>query len=91
MLHEPVCYVNVWCVWRQYGGPEEGGWWYDRGECVKTVVCSTRPQARVVRNELLVDYPLSDDRFRGLNGSDYKITIDDQRGTHFPKTRPHYE
>ena len=24
--------VNVYSVGRAYGGPEEGGWWYNRGE-----------------------------------------------------------
>ena len=25
-------YANVYAVTRHYGGPEEGGWWYDAGE-----------------------------------------------------------
>jgi len=31
-----VEYVNVYAVTRLYGGPEEGGWWYDAGEPVKS-------------------------------------------------------
>lgn len=23
-------YVNLYDMWRTYGGPEEGGWWYDQ-------------------------------------------------------------
>jgi hypothetical protein len=29
-------FVNVYAVTRHYGGPEEGGWWYDEGEPVKS-------------------------------------------------------
>lgn len=30
-------WVNVYRVDRCYGGPEEGGWWYDVYECVESV------------------------------------------------------
>lgn len=29
-------YVNVYEITRCYGGPEEGGWWYDEGEIVES-------------------------------------------------------
>ena len=35
-------FVNVHRVQRAFGGPEEGGWWYDRGnylESIETAVC----------------------------------------------------
>ena len=28
-------YVNEYEVDRKYGGPEEGGWWYDTGKFIK--------------------------------------------------------
>ena len=30
-------YVNVYMVDRAYGGPEEGGWWYDYGVPLKSM------------------------------------------------------
>ena len=36
-------FINVHRVQRAYGGPEEGGWWYNRGTCLsstKTSVCT---------------------------------------------------
>lgn len=30
-------YVNVYELNREYGGPEEGGWWYDTGTVVESV------------------------------------------------------
>ena len=29
-------YVNVYSVTRHYGGPEEGGWWYNAGEPIES-------------------------------------------------------
>lgn len=28
-----MVYVNVYSVTREYGGPEEGGWWYNALNC----------------------------------------------------------
>lgn len=39
--------VAVYLVDRAYGGPEEGGWYYDCGELVRTV--------RLFKNEKLAD------------------------------------
>lgn len=33
-------YLNTFEVWREYGGPEEGGWWYDAGQPVQSVLVS---------------------------------------------------
>lgn len=32
-----LLYVNVHAVTRHYGGPEEGGWWYDAGQPLASV------------------------------------------------------
>ena len=29
-----MSYLNVYIIGRAYGGPEEGGWWYDYHEWV---------------------------------------------------------
>ena len=31
-MQQRLMYVNAYEVTRHYGGPEEGGWWYNRGE-----------------------------------------------------------
>jgi len=47
----PFFMVAPYLVWRQCGGPEEGGWYYDAGEPVlgawlpAPVVCKTRAEA----------------------------------------------
>lgn len=34
-----ICYVNVYHVDRCYGGPEEGGWYYDAGSPWASIPC----------------------------------------------------
>lgn len=33
-------YLNTYQTWDAYGGPEEGGWWYECGEPVQSFVVS---------------------------------------------------
>lgn len=37
--------LAIYEIDRAYGGPEEGGWWYDTGELVR-VIATTRSEAR---------------------------------------------
>ena len=39
-------FINVHAVTRHYGGPEEGGWWYNMGEPVeaRSIVVGPPPQ-----------------------------------------------
>jgi hypothetical protein len=39
--HGGGSFVNVYFVTREYGGSEEGGWWYDWYECVKSYPTSS--------------------------------------------------
>jgi len=39
-------YVNTYATTRNYGGPEEGGWFYEGGQPVGTVAFSTEREAR---------------------------------------------
>src|SRR5262245_7305236 len=54
----------VYEVDRGYGGPEEGGWWYDCGELVVSVPCRSSEEAETVADQLRDRYPRS-----GLSGS----------------------
>lgn len=46
-------YINVYDVGSAYGGPEEGGWWYDTGEFIKTIgTAATLEEARALRNNV---------------------------------------
>jgi len=46
---------------REYGGPEEGGWWYDVGTLIpgtqRSFLLEDAPQALVYRDTLVARYP----------------------------------
>ncbi len=54
-------YVNAYAVTRHYGGPEEGGWWYNRGQPLASVPVKIGPPPQWVPEDgcmgRLVGYP----------------------------------
>jgi hypothetical protein len=84
-------YVNVYEVSRHYGGPEEGGWWYDAGEPIASIPCDTQAEADKVKQAYRDRYPGTTNRYSVLGGTDYVVTIEDEFATAWPTERPHYE
>ena len=87
-------YVNVYLVNRHYGGPEEGGWWFEAGEVIDTRNCSSEMECLKLKQELATgEYsnegraPLSSMRCAGV----YWIRVEANIGEDFPEDRPHYE
>jgi hypothetical protein len=97
---KPV-YINVYDIERVYGGPEEGGWWYNTGDPVLSVRLDPKNgyesreellrRARVIERWLKHTYPTTNRRFSVLGGEDYDIEIEDHTGRYFPQRRPRYE
>lgn len=58
-------YANAYIRWQSYGGPEEGGWWYDEGAHLLTLP--------YMAHEL----PLEEQMNRSSRDFDYKITFDE--------------
>jgi hypothetical protein len=90
-------YVAVYLVDRAYGGPEEGGWWYDTGDLVRVI--RTTPSEnkayelagrlnghlrRLNYGRRPVSSVLSDGVYRAQVWSDLPPKF-------YPETRPHYE
>jgi hypothetical protein len=46
-------HLSVYEVARCYGGPEEGGWWYDAWVFQGSVKCATREGAEKIREDML--------------------------------------
>lgn len=84
-------YVNVYAVGRSWGGPEEGGWWYDTGEPVASIPFETREEAEAERERLRERYPQTGKRGSVLGGDDYEIGIEDEFARAYPESRPRYE
>jgi len=86
-------HVNVYAVTRHYGGPEEGGWWYNAGEPVASIALTEDDDADQVAAAVERKYiDLSEgDIYLVLGG----VQIEVHKQYHFakpwPETRPHYE
>jgi hypothetical protein len=86
-------YVNVYEVSRCYGGPEEGGWWYDWEECIKAIPCDLK-DAKEIRRRLMADrYSNEDRRDIGSVLSDYvyAVYIEWEAAESQSTQRPRYE
>jgi hypothetical protein len=86
-------YVNVYLEDRAYGGPEEGGWWYDCGEPIESVqVFSDEEEAEKVA-ELKEKYsnegrkPIWSVACRGV----YGVRVEDHFAESYPQASPMYE
>lgn len=100
-------WVGLYLEDRAYGGPEEGGWWYECGELVTdadiyTVLglfptCHTDEDAAYAASVAMNDacQELNKDRREissVLSDGRYSASVhEDVLPPHFPATRPHYE
>lgn len=95
---EPVepLYVNVYRVSRYYGGPQEGGWYYDIGEPVEShLIHEGTPEAAKTQQEALqaryADHQPRRNRFSVIGGADYVVTVEDHFARGYPEEEPTYE
>jgi hypothetical protein len=89
-----VRYVSVYHVSREYGGAEEGGWWYDCYTVECRVPVRTAAHAARVAEELAHAYG-SDHKPREytsvLSSGMYEVHYESVKGQHETKHRPYYE
>jgi len=90
-----VRFVNVYLEDKGYGGPEEGGWWFDCGELIRCEVWPTEEAAKARAAELEGgEYSNEGRRSRSsvLSEGEYVVGVEAQPGErHWPKTKPRYE
>ena len=90
----PALYVNVYLIDRAYGGPEEGGWWYDTGELVRSTQCDTEAAAEVKRAEeeaaCNVENHGKPDISSVRSEGRYAVRVESEAGADYPAARPHY-
>jgi hypothetical protein len=93
-------YINIYQLDRHYGGPEEGGWWYDSGVPVASIPL---PEVRTFTQEdvqAAVDALREVYTYRNRMGSvlypndggwDYGVVLEDEPAAAYPTERPYYE
>lgn len=85
-------YVTVYQVDQWYGGPEEGGWYYEVGKVKFVEAYSTRELAESRARILRQQYPDGHHRYSVMpDGDDFKVEVSNTPGQNYPKERPHYE
>lgn len=76
----------------QYGGPEEGGWYYQQGWPVKTVCVFSKKQA--IREAINLEEEAREifgDRKDYLGWDQWSVSFSDGYAKAYPEQRPHYE
>ena len=88
-------WVNTYLTDRAYGGPEEGGWYYDCGEVKAGFQCETEEDAQIVKEEMIeVCIKWNEDRpdiSSVLSEGRYFVCIENTPPENYPQERPHYE
>lgn len=90
LLHSK--YVNVYVITRNYGGPEEGGWWYNAGHFLRGWACPEHLTEEFRSYlEKTFEYLKEGDIYSVLGGQGVDVIVENQPGQSWPKTRPRYE
>jgi hypothetical protein len=85
-----IKWVNVYVVTRHYGGPEEGGWWFDWNECVHSEWFISRKRARACIQKLRLEYIDEGDISSVLGGEEYWFSIERLKAESQDTELPHY-
>jgi hypothetical protein len=87
-------FVNVYLEDRAYGGPEEGGWWYDVGKAVRSTQVAFDLGALSAEEQAWCDEEnlhRRSDVGSVLSEGRYAVRVEDGPAADFPAERPHYE
>lgn len=91
-----IRFANAYEVTLGYGGPEEGGWWYDVGTPLASIPVETPEDEQQARETIeRVFRP----QFVGNRGkasvapfsSDLVVLIEDEMAKAYPDSKPYYE
>lgn len=87
-----IVYVNVYSVTRHYGGPEEGGWWYNWYSCIEVFPVKNK-RSDIVEEELEAEhaYKKYGNIYSVLGGRDIEVRVEAAPKESETKRAPHYE
>ena len=82
--------VSTYFVQRCYGGPEEGGWWYDAYEFVDSKT-TNKIQANHMKSKILKSFGKQRDLNSVLCSGIYTVIIEKNVGDNTTKEIPYYD
>jgi hypothetical protein len=87
--HNPL-YVTVYTIVRSYGGPEEGGWWYNLVIPIDYKTVTNIVKAHNAVKKFKKQYPDVGDIYSTSDGEWFDIHIEKKMGEHGQTNRPRY-
>lgn len=89
---DKIFWVNAYSVTRHYGGPEEGGWWYNWYESLASVPVQGETAAQTEKERLENLFGSGHgDIYSVLGGEKIFVYIEDEACKSESKVTPHYE
>ena len=84
--------IKIHEVYQAYGGPQEGGWWYEVGQAIATHCIFSKKQCIRRCLELTKHYDLFNQGSvcDSRNLSATQATLGSGYATHYPTERPYY-
>ena len=84
--------IKIHSVWQNYGGPEEGGWWYTAGSPEATHFIFSKKSCIKRCIELVNTYNLTEQPSitSSWEPSAYELTLGTGYAESFPEERPYY-
>lgn len=90
-----IIFINAYAVSQNYGGPEEGGWWWDSGRALASVPVIDGDDAVIdfekKRLTEMIGWVSRHKRTSVLGDEDFEIYVEDEPAKDWPERRPHYE
>jgi hypothetical protein len=90
--HEDPTVVTVHQTTLNYGGPEEGGWWYQQGNPVLSHCIFSKKQAIQTYVKYFEEYEIEGQPSLGdtTTSSNIELSFSNGYAQVYPQTRPHY-
>jgi hypothetical protein len=93
-----MIYISEYFVTREYGGPEEGGWWYNN-RTFKRIVATTDSKMNALNIVVALNQKAREDRKESgdyeldsvLCDGVYEYDYEDSPGENETTEKPHYE
>jgi len=88
-----MIYISEYSVSREYGGPEEGGWWYDNPMHVRLLAIADNQEyaSKIARALNSAENITKPDRYSMAGSDDTVFYSEESLGDHELKEQPYYE